>query len=133
MLTNSSLGQGTQKGRSCQLCPLLQKVQEIFSVVQVCKGSGIMALHWMGMFLSYSLAFNNLKGQKVLTDTQQTPERPITQTVSSPLPAPLEHLQRVFKFDLQILIVFLCSTGLFLFRASACASHLCNTDSHNGQ
>lgn len=107
---SGSLGQGTQKGRSCQLRPLLQEAQENFSVVQVCKGSGTMTLQWMGMFLRYGLAFNNVKEQKVLTDTQQTPERLITQPVSAPLPAPLEHLQRVFKFDLQMLIVFLCST-----------------------
>lgn len=101
------------------------------SVVQVCKGSGIMALQWM--FLSYSLAFNDTKGQKVLIDTQQTPERLITQPVSSPLPTPLEYLHRVSKFNLQMLIVVLCSTGFFLFRASACTFHLCSADSHNGR
>lgn len=106
---NGPLGQGTQKGRNFQLCPLLQEAQEIFSVVRVCKGTGIMALQWMGVFLSYGLAFHNVKGQKVLTDTQQTPERLITQPVSSPLSASLEHLPRVFKFDLQMLIVFLCT------------------------
>lgn len=112
---------------------LLQEAQKIFSVVQVGKGSGIMALQWTGMFLSYSLAFNDVKGQKVLTDTQQTPERLIIQQVSSPSSAPPEHLKRVFKFNLQIVIVFLCSTGLFLFRASACTFHSCNAGSHNGQ
>lgn len=122
-----------RKRGAASLCPLLQEDQETFSVIQVCKGSRIIALQSMGMFLYYGLASNNVKEQKVLTDTQETPERLITQPVSSPLPAPLEHLRRVFKCDLQMLIVFLCSTGLFHFRASACTFHLCDADSHNGQ
>lgn len=89
--------------------PCFKKLRKSFQLSEFARALGLWPFSGWGVFLSYGLAFHNVKGQKVLTDTQQTPERLITQPVSSPLSASLEHLPRVFKFDLQMLIVFLCT------------------------
>ena len=135
---NSLLGQGTQKGRrgsegAASCVPCFRKLRKSFQLTKFARTLGLRPFNGWGCFFLTGWPLTMLKGKEVSTDTQETPERLITQPVSFPLPALLEHLQRVFKFNLQTLTFFLCSTGLFLFRAFTCTFHLPNAKSHNGQ